>query len=55
LLDRGVLVRPECGFRIKIMPPLCIKEEELNWGLKVFKEVLEEFKKKGKVEMTGKA
>jgi len=53
--ERGVLCRPEVGFRIKIMPPLCLTEEDLRFGLATFKEALEEFKKKGKEELTGKA
>lgn len=53
LLDHGLLTRPETGFRLKIMPPLCITEEELREGLKIFREALDDFEKKGKVGPSG--
>jgi len=55
ILDHGVLTRPEVNFRLKIMPPLCITEEELRFALKVIRDALDEFAKKGKEGVTGKA
>jgi ornithine--oxo-acid transaminase len=47
LLEKGVITRPEFGERMHIQPPLCIKEEELKEGLRIFREALDEIKKSG--------
>jgi ornithine--oxo-acid transaminase len=47
VMEKGVLVRAQFGDRLKIMPPLCITEEELREGLKIFREGMEDFKKCG--------
>lgn len=44
LAERGVLVKDTHGSTVRISPPLVISEDELNWGLDRFAEVLDELK-----------
>jgi len=53
ILDKGVLARTQFGNRLKIMPPLCISEEDLRQGLKIFKDGMEEYKKNGEKMASG--
>ena len=43
LAERGVLVKDTHGSTVRMSPPLSISEDELNWGLDRFAEVLDEF------------
>jgi len=52
LLDHGIVTRVDANQRIKIMPPLCVKEDELRDGLKIFKDAFEKLEAKGKEAMT---
>ncbi|QUX28045.1 ornithine--oxo-acid transaminase [Nocardiopsis akebiae] len=42
LADRGVLVKDTHGSTVRMSPPLVISEEDLNWGLDRFAEVIGE-------------
>jgi len=53
MMENGVFVKPDPGERLKIMPPLCISEEDLRKGLKVLKDALDDFEKKGKLGLIG--
>lgn len=44
LAEHGVLVKDTHGSTVRMSPPLVISEEDLNWGLDRFAEVLEELK-----------
>jgi len=51
MLENGVLVKPDLGNRIKIMPPIIISEEDLKHGLKIIKDALDAYDKKGKLNL----
>lgn len=44
LAEHGVLVKDTHGSTVRMSPPLVISEEDLNWGLDRFGEVLEELR-----------
>jgi len=50
MLERGILVKPDGNGFIKVMPPICIKEEDFRASLKIFSECIEEFHMKQKFE-----
>lgn len=45
LAEHGVLVKDTHGSTIRMSPPLVISEEDLNWGLDRFGEVLQELRR----------
>ncbi|WP_017612681.1 ornithine--oxo-acid transaminase [Nocardiopsis salina] len=45
LAEHGVLVKDTHGSTIRMSPPLVISEEDLNWGLDRFGEVLEDLRR----------
>ena len=49
MLERGILVMPSTGAHLKLMPTLCISEEDLREGLRILREALNDFDKKGKL------
>jgi len=51
MLEKGVLVLPGPGAYLKVMPPLTITEDEFREGLKILKESLDEYDKKGKLSI----
>jgi len=51
MLEAGILVKPEMGNRIKIMPPLCITPQELSEGLLILKQALDDYDSKGKFNL----
>ncbi|WP_150242250.1 ornithine--oxo-acid transaminase [Nocardiopsis quinghaiensis] len=44
LAEHGVLVKDTHGSTVRMSPPLVISEEDLNWGLDRFAEVIEELR-----------
>jgi ornithine--oxo-acid transaminase len=51
MIDKGVLIKPEVGARLKFMPPICISEVDLRYVIAVLKESLVEYDKKGKLNL----
>jgi len=49
MLEKGIMVLPGPGAYLKVMPPLCITEEEFRGALKILKECLDEYDEKGKL------
>jgi len=49
MLEKGIMVLPSPGAYLKVMPPLCITEEEFRGALKILKECLDQFNTKGKL------